>query len=330
MRVFLTGASGFVGANIARRLLKEGHEVHVSIRKATMVPKAPSVSGNQRLPNNAWRLEDILSELNTHEVDITDLPGLSRVIKEISPEGIIHMATYGAYPTVQRDLQKILDTNLTGTINLVRACEQIRYDVFINTSSSSEYGLANKSMNEDDLPKPIDYYGATKTGATMFCQAHTRITGAPIITTRLFSVYGPYEEPIRLVPSTIRKCLRNDKLEFTQGMQRRDFIYTSDVEDAYLHLLKRPDLKGDILNIGTGTQRTVKEIVGAIIKETDTKSEPGWGALQTRQFESFNWVADMAKTNNLLKWKAKRSMEDGIRHTVAWMRKNMQYYEMTS
>jgi nucleoside-diphosphate-sugar epimerase len=314
MRIFLTGAGGFVGANMARRLLKEGHEVHISVRKST----------------NAWRLEDVIRELNTHEADITDLSGISKTIKAVSPEAIIHMATYGAYPTIQKDVQKILDTNYTGTINLIRACDQVRYETFINTSSSSEYGLVNKSMNENDLPKPIDYYGATKTGATVFCQTHTMITGAPILTTRLFSVYGPYEEPVRLVPSTIKKCLRNEKLEFTQGMQKRDFIYTSDVEDAYLTLLKRPDLKGEILNIGTGKQYTVKEMVSAIIKETGTKSKPEWGARPTKQFESFNWVADMTKTHKLLGWKAKSDLNDGIKHTVAWMRGNLRHYEATS
>lgn len=314
MRIFLTGAGGFVGANMARRLLKEGHEVHISIRKST----------------NAWRLEDVMRELNIYEADITDLNGITKAIKTVSPEGIIHMATYGAYPTVQTDLQRIMDTNYTGTINLIRACDQVRYEVFINTSSSSEYGLVGKSMSEDDLPKPTDYYGATKTGATVFCQTHTRITGAPILTTRLFSVYGPYEEPVRLVPSTITKCLRNEKLEFTQGMQKRDFIYTSDVEDAYLAMLNRPDLKGEILNIGTGTQYTVKEIVGAIIKEAKTESEPLWGARPTKQFESFNWVADMAKTHKLLGWKAKSGLNDGIKHTVAWMRDNLKYYEAAS
>jgi nucleoside-diphosphate-sugar epimerase len=314
MKIFLSGAGGFVGANMARRLLREGYEVHVSLRGNT----------------NAWRLADIMDQLNAHKVDITDFAALSRTIKEVSPEGIIHMATYGAYPTAQKDLQKTLDTNLTGTINMVRACGQIRYECFINTSSSSEYGLVQKSMNEDDFPKPIDYYGATKAGATIFCQAHTRITEAPIITVRLFSVYGPYEEPIRLVPSTIKKCLGNEKLEFTQGMQKRDFIYTADVEDAYIELLRRPDLKGGILNIGTGSQHTVRDIVGAIIKETGTSSRPDFGALPTRQFESFNWVADMEKTHRLLKWRAKCNIAAGIRETVAWMRKNLGYYGVES
>ena len=314
MRIFLTGASGFVGANIARRLLKEGHEVHINLRKGS----------------NSWRLGEILRQLNTHMADLRNLNDITKTINVVKPEAIIHLATYGAYPTLQKDLQKILDTNYTGTLNLVRACDQIRYEIFINTSSSSEYGLVKKAMNEEDFPKPIDYYGAAKTAATVFCQTHARITGAPIVTTRLFSVYGPYEEPVRLVPSTIKKCLLNEKLEFTQGMQKRDFIFTSDIEDAYLSLLGRPDLKGEILNMGTGSQHSVRDIVSLIIKETGTSSKPSWGAIPTRQFESFNWVADVEKTHRVLKWKAKVELSDGIGKTVAWMRENLHHYEGNS
>ena len=121
MKIFLTGASGFVGANMARRLLKEGHELHVSVRRTT----------------NLWRLEDIRNDIIIHELDLLDFPALSKAMEQFSPQGIIHMATYGAYPTMQNDLQKIVDTNLLGTINLVRATDKIRYECFINTSSSS-------------------------------------------------------------------------------------------------------------------------------------------------------------------------------------------------
>jgi len=310
MKVFLTGASGFVGANLARRLVREGHEVHLPLRKNS----------------DLWRLEGILGEAHAHQLDLRDFPGLCKALVEIRPNAIIHMATYGAYPTVQSDFDTIFGTNMVGTINLVRACGKVKYDCFINTSSSSEYGLTKKRMCEGDFPMPVNYYGATKAGATIYCQAHARLTGAPIMTTRLFSVYGPYEEPMRLVPSVIKKCLLNQQIELTQGTQRRDFIYTSDVEDAYLELMGRPDLGGEIINIGTGKQSTVRKIVGEIMIATKTSSVPKWGALPTRTNEAESWVADTRKAGRLLAWRPKTSIRGGVEKTVAWMGKNMERY----
>jgi nucleoside-diphosphate-sugar epimerase len=310
VKVFVTGAGGFVGANLARRLLTEGHEVHVLLRSES----------------DTWRLGEALGQMNVHRGDIRDFEAVRRALEATKPEGIVHMATNGAYPTVQNDFLQIFETNMTGTANLIRASEKIRYECFINTSSSSEYGLVTKPMAEDDLPKPVNYYGATKAGATVLCQTHTRITGAPIINTRLFSVYGPYEEKIRLVPSTIAKCLLKKPLVFTRGTQKRDFIYISDVEEAYLELLRSPHLKGEVLNIGTGTQYSVREMVQEIVKCTGSNEKQEWGVIPTWRFEADSWVADMSKAHAKLRWRAKVGLAEGVEQTVAWMRENIAYY----
>ena len=295
---------------MARRLLSEGHEVHASIRKGS----------------NTWRLDGVMGEINAHDLDICNYGALCRAMEIIRPEGVVHMATYGAYPTVQLDFERIFQANMVGTSNLVRACDKAKYSCFINTSSSSEYGLTGKKMSESDFPCPVNYYGATKAGATILCQAHTRLTGAPIITTRLFSVYGPWEEPMRLVPSTIKKCICNEKLEFTSGEQKRDFVFTADIEDAYLELLARPDLAGQVINIGKGTQNSVREIVAEIVGATGTSSKPQWGALPTRENEAFSWVADVEKSRRLLEWRPKTTLAQGVGKTVEWMKSNLQHY----
>jgi len=310
MKVFVSGSTGFVGANIARRFLSEGWEVHISVRRGA----------------NTWRLHDVLDQMQVHELDLLDYPALCSTMEKVRPHSIIHLATYGAYPRIQTDLDKIFETNMVGTLNLVRASDKVKYESFINTSSSSEYGLVKKYMAEGDLPAPVNYYGATKAGATIFCQVHTKITGAPIVTTRLFSVFGPFEESTRLVPSTIRKCLLNQELEFTSGLQKRDFIYTQDIEDAYLELVRRPELKGEVINIGTGRHYDVRSMVEAIIAETKTTSKPAWAKLATDESGDFYWVADTSKADRLLKWKPRHSLKEGVKKSVEWVRQNLQFY----
>ena len=297
---------------MARRLLKEGHEVHISIRENGV---------------GIWRIKDIIPQLTIHILDITNYGAVCRTMKSVSPESIIHMATYGAYPRSQTDFDTIFQTNMIGTINLVRACDNIKYETFINTSSSSEYGLVHKQMSETDVPAPVNYYGATKAAAAMYCQTHTRITSKPIINTRLFSVYGPYEEPGRLVPFTVSKCLLNKPLDLSSGTQFRDFIYTEDIENAYLELMKRPDLKGEAINLGGGHRYTVRDMVEAIMKETKTSALPNWGARESGEKAEFDWVSDTRKADRLLRWRPKHSLEMGVKKTVDWMRKNLIYYE---
>ena len=302
MRVLLTGINGFIGANMARRLLKEGHEVHAFVRNGP-----------------GWRIKDIESQLNIYQADITRHVHTDYLIKRIKPEAFLHLATFGAYPDSQKDVQKIFDVNVMGLVNLLNSYSG--HEVFINTSSSSVYGNREVAMNERMELLPKDHYGASKAAAEIECRTRTRIDGARIINTRLFSAYGPYEEPTRLIASTINHCLKNEPMSFTAGTQMRDFIHIQDIEDAYMMLLKRPDLAGETLNIGTGQQWSVKEAVETILLQVPTyKGKCHFGKIPTRSDETFNWVADTSKTSELLGWKAAIEFKKGIRKTVEWQK----------
>jgi nucleoside-diphosphate-sugar epimerase len=313
MKILVTGAGGFIGANLVRRFMKENHEVHAFIN------------------NESHRLKSISKEINLYNVDIRNKDDVEHYINTIKPQAIAHCATYGAYPDSQGDIQKMYDVNLKGTMNLVNAWDG--YEVFINTSSSSIYGNQTRPMKESMVPAPKDHYGASKMAGELYCHVESRRTGAPIINTRLFSVYGPYEEPNRLIISTIQKCLAGEKLKFTQGKQKRDFIHIQDVEDAYLKLIEHPELGGEVFNIGTGEQWSVRQAVQKIMKATRYQDQwpagdyPDFGAIETRSDETFNWVANPNKTWKRLGWKAEIGFDEGIRKTVDWVKQNTRVME---
>src|SRR5437867_6751282 len=123
-RVLLTGGTGFVGANLARRLLRDGHEVHLLVR--------PRHTG--------WRIAEIHGDLALHEVNLEEAEKLEGVVRAVRPEWVFHLAAHGAY-SWETDLQRIVQTNVLGTMHLVEACLKSGFEAFVNTGSSSEYGL---------------------------------------------------------------------------------------------------------------------------------------------------------------------------------------------
>src|SRR5437870_5357142 len=123
-RVLLTGATGFVGANLARRLLRDGQDVHLLVR--------PEYDG--------WRLEAIRDDVRLVVVELADADAVERAVAASRPDWIFHLAAHGAYPG-QTDLRQMVQTNIVGTINLVEAGLHTGCEVFVNTGSSSEYGF---------------------------------------------------------------------------------------------------------------------------------------------------------------------------------------------
>ncbi len=303
----ITGAGGFVGACLTRRLLREGHSVHVIIRRET----------------DMWRLKDIEGQLNIFRGDLTDSHFVTEAVQEIQPRVIYHLAAHGAYPT-QNDAEKIITTNVLGTWNLLQACSSIDYEVFVNTGSSSEYGFKNAPMKEEDVLEPNSYYAVAKSAQTLLCQHVGRSQKKPICTFRLFSVYGYYEEATRLIPTLVRACLRGEKLEMVSPTTARDFVFVEDVLDAYLCLDRLKNLRGDILNIGTGRQRSLKEVVEEGIALTGANIEVTWGTMAPRIWDASVWLADIEKSKRLLNWEAKFSLREGLGKTIEWFKREQE------
>jgi nucleoside-diphosphate-sugar epimerase len=302
-RILITGAAGFVGAVLTRRVLELGHEVHV-------VTKSTSPS---------WRLADVAPDLRVHQGDLTDEAGMQRLVEASRPEIVYHLATHGAYP-FQTNADGIIQTNILGTWNLLKALARTDYEVFVNTGSSSEYGFKDYAMRETDLLEPNSYYSVAKCAQTLLCQHVAKTEQKPITTFRLFSVFGPYEEPSRLLPTLIRLCLEGKDLTLVDPATARDFVYVDDVVDAYLRFDKLAGLCGEVVNIGTGVQCSLAQVVDAVLAETKADVQCHWGAMPARIWDAKTWVGDCTKSQRLLGWRSTTSLADGIARTVDWMR----------
>ena len=305
-RVIVTGGGGFLGANLTRMLLEHGHEVHLLVRPG----------------HNYWRIKAILDDVYLHAVELQDSPHLDEIIKRIKPDWVFHLAAHGAY-SHQTDVNQIIQVNIQGTINLVQACMENGFEAFINTGSSSEYGFKDHAPEETDLLEPNSYYAVSKASASLFCRYVSQSEGLNIITLRLYSVYGPWEEPTRLIPTLITKGLKGKLPPLVSPNAAHDFVYVDDVCNAYLiaatsHILER----GAIYNVGTGVQISMEEAVQAARDILNISDKPEWGSMTDRHWSTNIWVADNRKIREDLSWQPHYSFELGLKHTLNWFRNN--------
>ena len=296
MRCLVTGASGFVGANLVRRLLADGHDVHVLLR-----------------PNyQDWRLRDIASSLRIHAVDVTDSRDTTL---QIRPDWVFHLAAYGAYST-QTDFARMVHVNVAGTAVLLDACAEIGVQAFVYTGSSSEYGYKDHAPREDEVLEPNSHYAITKAAATHYCQFTARTNGVNAISVRLYSIYGPYEEPTRLIPTLIRCGLRGALPPLVSPATARDFVFVDDAVDALVTIARKSTRRGAVYNLCTGRQTTMAAVVDIARRLMAIPQEPQWSTMGRRSWDTDVWIGSPAALQNELGWRAVTDFESGLARTI--------------
>lgn len=313
-RIIVTGGTGFVGAGLTRRLLAAGHQVHLIVR-----------SGHA-----AWRLSGIQDDVRLVELNMTDAEATARAVAAIRPDWIFHLAAHGAY-SYQKDLRQMVQTNIVATINLVEAALQTGIEAFINTGSSSEYGFKDHPPAEEEWLDPNSHYAVTKASATMYCR-HTALSRqAPIRTLRLYSIYGPFEEPTRLFPALLIRGLRGEFPPLVNPAIARDFVYLEDACDAFIQAAAvAGQAPGAVYNVGSGVQTSLGELVEIVRRALRIEAEPQWGSMPDRHWDTAVWVADPARIRRELGWAPRYDLERGILEMAAWLCENPEYHKYYS
>lgn len=309
-RVLITGATGFIGSNLLRRCVNDGADVSIFIRKNS----------------NMWRIQDIVANVKKFKVDLSDKEAVKKSVNKIKPVVIFHTAVYGALSS-QSDKKRIMAVNLKGAVNLIDCCKKLDFELLVNSGSSSEYGFKTQAMREDDILEPFSPYGVSKAMTSLYAQKTAQDYKKPIVTLRLFSPYGYFEDYHRLIPTVILSCLRRQHIKLSSPHSVRDFIFIDDVVDAYLKAFEcRVKISGEIFNIGSGTQYHTEYVVKKIIKLTGSKVKPEWGSLKNARIEPSHWQANRDKAEKGLDWCPLQSLDRGLSKTITWFKKNIHLY----
>ena len=310
-RILVTGASGFIGSNLTRNLIKTEDQVNILVRKKS----------------NLWRINDVISECNVHTVDLLDFEEIRNIISKVKPEIVYHCASFGVYQN-QKDISKMTQTNVVGTSNLLMALrENSELERLVNLGSVFEYGSKSNSIKETDPTQPFDSYSVTKVSQTKLVEEYSSQKKLPAVTLRIFTPYGIFEEPGRLISDLMVATVKKKPLKIRSRKSKRDFVYIDDVTSALIKASKKPGIEGEIFNIGSGSATSVEDLVNLVCKVTDTNLEVSWPDENQKESDEMNanGFADIQKAKKI-DWKPEVSLKDGLSRTYEWFLQNIKLY----
>lgn len=307
-RVLITGANGFIGARLARRLADEGAAVHAMVSPAS----------------RAENLAGAMSGITVERHDIRDRQALAVLVTRVVPHVVYHLASYGNHPQhygAGDALTAIVEVNVMGTANLLAACRDVELECLINSGSAfAEYGAGSEPMREAQRLAPSTYYGAAKAGATLLVSAFGATAGRRVMTLRPLYVYGPGDWRFRFIPMAIAKCLRGELLSVTSLQEKKNFVFVDDVVEAYRAAALAHDATAPVVNIGSDVESTLADVVALVEQHAGRTLTCVEGTYDRLQWPGDCWAADISVAKQVLGWQPATSLAEGIRRTVNWMR----------
>ena len=292
MKCLVTGGAGFIGSHIVGRLLQNGHEVVV-------------IDNESAESNDAFNWYEDHAE--NHVVDIRDFDACRPVFDGV--EYVFHLAAHSRIQVAMQNPKECLETNIQGTVNMLECARQVGARRFINSSTSSLYGLVNEPpLKESMQPQCLNHYSASKKSAEIMCEMYHNLYGLRTISLRYFNVYGP-RQPLKgqyapVVGLFLEQKKRGEPLTIIgDGEQRRDFTHVDDVVQANINAMMT-NYSGLSINIGTGTNHSVNDLAAMISDNTVYLPE--------RPGEARETLADNERARLLLDWKPNHTLEDYI------------------
>ena len=297
MRVALTGATGFIGSHVARRMVADGCDVHALVR-----------------PHGAtWRIADVLPRLSVVPCDLLSPTDVDRAIETIVPDHFVHLAWCTGPDTYRTSLDNLRFVG--ASLHLVRRLADVGCRRLFVAGTCAEYDRVAGAASEDDPTVSRSLYVAAKLGLALTLAQLGPAVGMGIAWGRIFYLYGPFEDRRRLVPLTIRKLLEGQPVELTTADYVRDFSHVEDVAAAIWAVL-RSGLVGPV-NIGSGEPARVRDVVSTLARVLDRPLELVSRESVDPADPPPSIYADVARLTSTT-WVPRYDLERGLRHTAEW------------
>lgn len=287
-RVLVTGAAGFIGSALCRALVRSGHEVH----------------GASRVPRDG-------AEMCWWQVDLADPDAVRRILRKVRPSVVFHLASH---VSGDRALGTVLPTvrdNLLATVNVLTAACEANGRVIL-AGSMEEVDPA------DPTAAPGSPYAAAKTAAGTYARLFHALYGLPVVSLRVFMVYGPGQrDTTKLIPYVTTALLRGEQPLLTSGTREIDWVFVDDVVAAFIAAAQAPGAEGKSVDVGSGRLITIRSLVDRLTHLVGAQVEPLFGALDDRPLE-IRRVADVGRTEALIGWRPSTPLDVGLRRTIRW------------
>ena len=311
MKILIFGSSGFVGSNVTRYFTNNGEEVHVCLRSNS----------------NTWRIGDLLENLIIHRGDLSSTNNIEPIISSVQPDVVINCAGIVAGFGVE-DQEGVIQKNFVNTVNLVNTCVKLNVNQLLNTGSAYECGFSNNPIVGNECSNaPIGLYGIAKKAEREYIDMIAQKFEKKYVTLRLFTPFGYFDSPIRLIPYIILSLANNRTPHIKNPFSGRDFIYIEDVSKIYYALSKKPEVIDNktVFNLGTGKMTKVTEIAKYIFNLGNVN----YVESTINMDGSAEYLyADLGETSKILSELniTFTPLAEALRRTYDWFIQNKNYY----
>jgi nucleoside-diphosphate-sugar epimerase len=297
MKALVTGASGFIGSHVTRALINAGHDV-----LALTTPD-----------DNLWRIRDILPHFEIVRGTLENISSIRQQLRTWRPQACIHLAWYaepGKYLSSRENL-----VSLQGSLELLQILSECNCEQFVGAGSCAEYEMKSEILSETDKTKPETLYAASKLSFQVLGEQIAAQSDLRFAWGRIFYLYGPQEDPRRIVPSAILKLQKGERFSASPGDQIRDYLHVSDVATALLALMEEETT--GVQNICSGEPITIRDLLDLIGELTGRQELLAHGALPFREWEPMF----ICGNNDRLKatgWRPTIDLRSGLNDTIQW------------
>jgi len=299
-RVVVTGAAGFVGSNLTKRLLDRGY----------------AVTGIDNL--SAGTAENVDRRVKFHETDIR-APEIYPLFE--GADSVFHLAAKTCLPECVNNPLEAASINVLGTLNVLEAARKAKVRKVIYADTSAEYEGINEFPTCEEKIRPIGVYAASKHGGATFCESYRELYGINVTILRYFNVYGPAQDWRRVIPPVmssfiIRMLHGESPVIYGTGEKRRDFVYVDDVNDFHLIVLEDQRTDGKIFNVGSGTNLSVNEVYELVEEFLKTGLRPIYKS--DLPGEAQITLADL-NAAMALGWKPRVAITEGLSRSIKYL-----------
>jgi NAD dependent epimerase/dehydratase len=309
-RVVVTGAGGFIGSHLCEELVRRG----ANVRALTHYNGRNDRGNLEDLPASTYK------EIEFRPGDVRDPFSCSELIR--GADSVFHLAALVAIPYSYLAPASVTETNVMGTLNVLEAARQHETQRVLLASSSETYGSAQHTPIDELHPLQAQSpYAASKIAAEKLAQSYWCSYQTPVVTVRPFNTYGPRQSARAFIPSVLSQALWGDRVRVGSLYPVRDLTYVSDTVAGLIRAATEPDVAGEVFNLGTGKaqsmEKVLEEILDLVDREVPVESDPSRERPNTSEVDRL--IADPQKSKDVLGWKPRIELSEGLQRTRAWV-----------
>ncbi len=317
-RVLVTGAGGFIGSHLCELLLAQKAEVRAFVHY------------NSR---NDWGMLEDLDERKLRRIevvagDLRDGNAVRRAVRGC--QVVFHLGALIGIPYSYANPADVVATNVLGTLHILQAALEVGISRLVQTSTSEVYGTAQfVPMDESHPLVPQSPYAASKVGSDKLAESYYRTYGLPVVIVRPFNAYGPRQSPRAVIPTIITQALESSTIRLGRLDTRRDLTYVVDTARGFIAAATAPSCEGQTVQLGSGQETSVKELVGMVgsVLGKRLKIVPESKRQRPKTSEVERLFASNKKAAELLLWRPKVSLAQGLEETIRWFNARSSRYK---